>query len=140
MHQLLPLKGGYGLGHLRALQSSPGGLWGAPMAKKKSHLEESFAQQLDALGIAYEREQRLIPGRRFRFDFVIAAEMLVVEIEGGTWMARSRHTSGKGFQSDCWKYNSVIEMGYAVLRYTSDMVTSGDAAAQVARYLAAVRD
>ena len=113
---------------------------GAPMAKKKSHLEESFAQQLDALGIAYEREQRLIPGRRFRFDFVIAAEMLVIEIEGGTWMAKSRHTSGKGFQSDCVKYNAVVEIGYVVLRYTGDMVTSGDAAAQVARYLAAVRD
>ena len=124
----------------RPIPSSPGGLWGARVAKKKSHLEESFAQQLDALGIAYEREQRLIPKRRFRFDFVIAAEMLVIEIEGGTWMARSRHTSGKGFQSDCVKYNAVVELGYVVLRYTSDMVTSGDAAAQVARYLAAVRD
>ncbi len=124
----------------RPIHSSPGGLWGARVAKKKSHLEESFAQQLDALGIAYEREQRLIPKRRFRFDFVIAAEMLVIEIEGGTWMARSRHTSGKGFQSDCVKYNAVVELGYVVLRYTSDMVTSGDAAAQVARYLAAVRD
>ena len=124
----------------RPIHSSPGGLWGARVAKKKSHLEESFAQQLDALGIAYEREQRLIPKRRFRFDFVIAAEMLVIEIEGGTWMARSRHTSGKGFQSDCGKYNAVVELGYVVLRYTSDMVTSGDAAAQVARYLAAVRD
>ena len=110
------------------------------MAKKKSHLEEEFARQLEAVGIAYEREQRLIPKRRFRFDFVIASEMLVIEIEGGTWMAKSRHTSGKGFASDCFKYNAIIEMGYAVLRYTSDMVTSGDAAAQVARYLAAVRD
>ena len=124
----------------RPIHSSPGGRWGARLAKKKSPLEESFAQQLDALGIAYEREQRLIPKRRFRFDFVIAAEMLVIEIEGGTWMARSRHTSGKGFQSDCVKYNAVVELGYVVLRYTSDMVTSGDAAAQVARYLAAVRD
>ena len=124
----------------RPIHSSPGGLWGAPMAKKKSHLEEEFARQLDALGIAYEREQRLIPKRRFRFDFVIASEMLVIEIEGGTWMAKSRHTSGKGFASDCFKYNAIIELGYVVLRYTSDMVTSGDAAAQVARYLAAVRD
>ena len=124
----------------RPIHSSPGGLWGESMAKKKSHLEETFAAQLDALGIAYEREQRLIPKRRFRFDFVIASEMLVIEIEGGTWMAKSRHTSGKGFASDCFKYNAIIEMGYAVLRYTSDMVTSGDAAAQVARYLAAVRD
>lgn len=123
----------------RPIHSSPGGLWGAPMAKKKSHLEETFAAQLDALGIAYEREQRLIPKRRFRFDFVIAAQMLVIEIEGGTWMAKSRHTSGKGFQSDCVKYNAVVELGYVVLRYTGDMVTSGDAAAQVARYLAAVR-
>ena len=110
------------------------------MAKKKSHLEESFAQQLDALGIAYEREQRRIPKRRFRFDFVIAAEMLVIEIEGGTWMAKSRHTSGKGFEADCFKYNAVVELGYVVLRYTGPMVTSGDAAAQVGRYLAAVRD
>ena len=126
--------------HQGAVHSYPEGPLGARVAKKKSHLEETFAAQLDALGIAYEREQRLIPKRRFRFDFVIPAQMLVIEIEGGTWMAKSRHTSGKGFAADCFKYNSVIEMGYAVLRYTSDMVTSGDAAAQVARYLAAVRE
>lgn len=99
-----------------------------------SHLEEQFAAQLDALGVQYEREQMLVPGRKFRFDFVIPQATLICEVEGGTW-AGGRHTTGAGFRKDCEKYNLAVEHGYAVLRYTSDMVKNGLAAEQVRRYL-----
>tara|TARA_R110001592_G_scaffold186345_1_gene430703 strand:- start:235 stop:660 length:426 start_codon:yes stop_codon:yes gene_type:complete len=98
--------------------------------------EIALAGQLDARGIGYERELMLIPGRRFRFDFLLAQFALVIEVEGGTWSG-GRHTTGAGFRSDCFKYNSALELGYRVLRYTTDMVTRGEAIAQVERIVAA---
>lgn len=98
---------------------------------RRSELEELLAVQLTALQIEFEREQTLIPGRRFRFDFLIG-EWLIAEVEGGTWRG-GRHTTGAGFQKDCEKYNLAVEMGYQVLRFTSNMVRSGDAAQQIER-------
>ena len=98
--------------------------------------EIALAGQLDARGIGYERELMLIPGRRFRFDFLLAEFALVIEVEGGTWSG-GRHTTGAGFKSDCFKYNAALELGYRVLRYTTDMVTKGEAIAQVERIVAA---
>ena len=96
--------------------------------------EIALAGQLDARGIGYERELMLIPKRRFRFDFLLAGD-LIIEVEGGTWSG-GRHTSGVGFRSDCQKYNMALELGYRVLRYTTDMVTRGEAIAQVERIVA----
>ena len=110
-----------------------------PKAKKQSagsKGEQALAAQLQAAGVSFEREQLLIPGRRFRFDFVITGSDLVIEVEGGTWSG-GRHTSGVGFRSDCFKYNKALELGYRVLRYTTDMVTKGEAIAQVMEILGA---
>lgn len=112
-----------------------------PKAKAKKQTagskgEEALAAQLQAAGVSFEREQLLIPGRRFRFDFVITGSDLVIEVEGGTWSG-GRHTSGVGFRSDCFKYNKALELGYRVLRYTTDMVTKGEAIAQVMEILGA---
>lgn len=97
--------------------------------------EIALAGQLHARGISYERELMLIPKRRFRFDFLLAEFALVIEVEGGTWSG-GRHTTGVGFRSDCQKYNMALELGYRVLRYTTDMVTKGEAIAQVERIVA----
>ena len=96
--------------------------------------EEQFAAQLDGAGINYEREQMLIPGRRFRFDFLITGTDLIVEVEGGTWSG-GRHTTGAGFKKDCEKYNLALLHGFRVLRYTTDMVGKGDALAQIVEML-----
>lgn len=56
-----------------------------------SKLEERLAKQLDDAGVKYERELMLIPGRRFRFDFVIPQACLVIEAEGGTWSGIDPH-------------------------------------------------
>ena len=98
--------------------------------------EEALAAQLRAAGVEFAREQTLIPKRRFRFDFLIIGSDLVVEVEGGTWSG-GRHTSGVGFRSDCYKYNLALELGYRVLRYTTDMVTKGEAIAQILDILGA---
>ena len=92
--------------------------------------ERSLAAQLQAAGVPFEQEQVLIPGRRFRFDFLLSDTDLIVEVEGGTW-AGGRHTTGAGFAKDCEKYNLALEHGYRVLRYTTNMVTDGRAIAQI---------
>jgi len=102
------------------------------VARLMSKLEEKFAAQLDAAGIRYVREKMLIPGRRFRFDFLFPRHWLVAEIEGGTWSG-GRHTTGAGFHKDCEKYNLALEHGYRVLRFTSTMVSNRTALDQVAR-------
>ena len=99
-----------------------------------SNLEEIMARQLDDAGIEYEREAQLIPGRKFRFDFLLPGikPQVIVECEGGTW-AGGRHTSGVGFRNDCVKYNLAVEHGYIVLRYTSDLIKSKGAIESIKR-------
>jgi hypothetical protein len=63
--------------------------------------------------------------RRWRFDFAFPEQFIAAEVEGGTWKAKSRHTSGAGYEGDCFKYNAAVLLGWRVLRFTSGQVTSG---------------
>ena len=65
------------------------------------------------------RELRFNPKSQSRFDFAWPSQMVAVEVEGGVWI-RGRHNTGRGFISDCRKYNSAAEMGWIVLRYTPE--------------------
>jgi len=59
---------------------------------------------------------------------------LAVEIEGGT-KGKSRHTNCIGFERDCRKYNEAALHGWYVLRFTGDMINSGEALAAIMRGL-----
>ena len=97
-----------------------------------SDLERSFETQLRSLGVSgWERETRFCD-RRWRFDFAWPDRKLAVEIEGGTWGGKGRHTTGTGFAADCVKYNTAALLGWTVLRYTSTHVEDWSAARQVA--------
>jgi len=96
---------------------------------KQSKLEQFFDLQLRSRVEAgrfpeYETEFRFHPTRRWRFDFCWPALKIAVEVEGGTWQ-KSRHTTGRGFEADCEKYNAGAILGWFVLRVTGDMVNSG---------------
>ena len=92
-----------------------------------SNIEEAFLFQLKALRLPIPiREYVFAPPRKWRFDFVWIEKYLAVEIEGGTWSG-GRHTRGQGFTEDCRKYNHGIVNGWRVLRFTGDMVKSGEA-------------
>jgi len=90
--------------------------------------------QLRSVGVEFERELMLVPGRRFRFDFCFRSAGLVAEIEGGTWSG-GRHTTGAGFRKDCEKYNLASLEGWTVMRFTSDMVKKGLALQQIVAFL-----
>lgn len=104
--------------------------------RKVSKGEALFIRHLEAYKIAYEREYRFHPVRRWRFDFLID-DVIAVEIEGGTWI-NGAHNRGKHYESDCQKYNEAALMGYKVLRFTTDMVKSGQAIDTIRRALGVV--
>jgi len=93
----------------------------------KSDLELEFLAQVRLAGLPEpEREYRFHPTRRWKFDFCWPSKMVAVELEGGTWTG-GRHTRPVGFEKDCEKYNEAAIMGWKVLRFTANMVRSGEA-------------
>ena len=91
-----------------------------------SALEDTLLFQIKAAGLPEpEREYRFCE-RRWRFDLAWPSQQIAVEVEGGTW-TKGRHTRGSGFAADCEKYNQAALLGWIVLRFTSDMITSGEA-------------
>ena len=92
-----------------------------------SALEEQLAQHIALVGLPEpQREYRFAPPRRWRADFAWPDRLLLVECEGGT-RQHGRHNRHSGFEKDCAKYNAAVLLGYRVLRFTGDMVTSGEA-------------
>ena len=73
-----------------------------------------------------EREVQFHPTRKWRFDFAYRGDKLAIECEGATW-AMGRHNRGAGFAEDCQKYNHAAMLGWRVLRFTKDMIDSGQA-------------
>jgi hypothetical protein len=100
-----------------------------------SQLEDDFAFQLSTICDEFDREERVIAGRRFRWDFLIPPNLLI-EIQGGTRMkGKTGHTSGDGVRRDCEKNNLAVAAGYKVLYFTSDMIRDGEALATVEKLL-----
>jgi len=83
-----------------------------------SDLEELFAFQLTTAGIKFEREFRFDETRKWRIDFLITGTNLLVEINGGTWMQKSGHSSAVGIQRDYEKSNAAQLAGYVYLQFT----------------------
>jgi very-short-patch-repair endonuclease len=73
------------------------------------------------------REHEFHPTRAFRFDLAWPEIKLGVEIDGGIWMPRSGHTSGKGYTADREKDAEALCLGWTVLRVTTDQVKNGSA-------------
>jgi hypothetical protein len=71
--------------------------------KKLSVGEETMAQHLRAEKIPFQREVKLIPGRKSKVDFLLPHNV-ILEVEGGT-RSFGRHSRHNGFQEDCRKYN-----------------------------------
>ena len=97
-----------------------------PIPKALSQGEESFALHCRVENIKVEREYRFFPDRKWRLDFAIPEEKIGIEIEGITF-AGGRHQRIGGYSKDLEKYNKAVLMGWKILRYTTAMVTSGEA-------------
>ena len=95
-----------------------------------SRLEDVLEFHLSATGLKPEREYQFHPERKWRFDFCFPDKKLAIECEGGVWIA-GRHNRPQGMINDIEKYNAAALMGYTVLRYTMDMIRSGEALQQI---------
>jgi very-short-patch-repair endonuclease len=98
-----------------------------------SHGEELLLSHFNFLKIPVEREYRFHTTRRWRFDFAILEVKIACEVEGGTFI-NGRHQRGTGFEKDCEKYNTATIMGWAVMRYTTSMVKSGQAIDEISNF------
>ena len=92
--------------------------------------EAALIQQLKTLKIEFEQEFQFHTTRKWRADFHIKNTKLLIEVEGGIWSG-GRHTRGKGYLGDMEKYNAATMMGFQVLRFSTDQVTSGFAINQI---------
>lgn len=72
------------------------------------------------------REYKFDTERRWRFDFAWVDRRVAMEVEGGIWV-NGGHSRGKGFTSDCEKYNKATLDGWRVFRVTGGHVRSGEA-------------
>ncbi len=103
--------------------------------KKLSQPEETFALHLKAEKLPTpRREYRFDQNRRWRADFAWPGHMIAVEIQGGTW-TQGGHVRGTGYEKDCEKHNAMVEQGWHVFWYTTDMVKDGTAIDQIKRIL-----
>ena len=59
--------------------------------------------------------------RKWATDFAWPALKVAVEMEGGTFTGGG-HVRGVGYAANCEKYNTMAELGWVVLRYTTDML------------------
>ncbi len=92
-----------------------------------SNAEETLALHIRASRLPIPvREFKFHPVRKWRFDFAYPEKLIAIEVEGGVWSG-GRHTRGKGFSEDCVKYNQASLLGWRILRFTPDMISSGEA-------------
>lgn len=99
------------------------------ITRERSHSkgEQLFMLQARAAKFpAYEREFRIVPDRRWRFDFAWPERKIAVEVEGGVFVG-GRHTGGVGYTKDCEKYNQATLLGWRIFRFTTGMVKDGTA-------------
>ena len=92
-----------------------------------TELESKWLQNFKLFGenkyLLPEHQVKFHDVRKFEFDFAWthASLMIAVEIEGGQWI-KGGHTSGKGLQRDCEKYNLAQFNGWKVFRFSTSMI------------------
>lgn len=69
-----------------------------------------------------ESEFYFHPTRKWRSDFALPLQKILIEVEGGVWSG-GRHTRGSGFVGDMEKYNAAAVLGYRLIRFTPKQVT-----------------
>jgi hypothetical protein len=95
----------------------------------RDRLEVALLLQIRSAGLPLPVQQyRFHPVRQWRLDFFFGPPAsLGVEVQGGTWIGKGGHTTGKGYQAGCDKLNACTLAGIRVLWFTTDDVTSGRA-------------
>lgn len=100
-----------------------------------SALEDEMLAQIRLAGLPEpEREVLLVPGRRFRADFLWRERRLWLDVQGGQWVA-GHHSRGSSVEGDAEKISLATIAGWRPLIATTSMVKSGKALELVERAL-----
>jgi hypothetical protein len=83
----------------------------------------TYANDFPANVFALEPEFQFAPPRKWRFDYCHVVSRVAIELEGGTY-SNGRHVRGVGYTNDAIKYNEAISRGWAVLRFTTEMLAA----------------
>ena len=86
---------------------------------KKNEAEDVLEQMLNDEGYVADREYRWHPTRKFRADFALVQDGILIEIEG------SGHRTYTRFVSDIDKYNQATLHGWRLLRCQPKQVDEG---------------
>lgn len=105
----------------------------------KEYLETLLNRQIEDEGlIAPHRQYKFHNGRRWKFDFawpgVLGGDRFhsfAVEVDGGLWLKRGGHTTGRGVTADREKDAASLAHGWVVLRVTPEMVKDGRAISDI---------
>lgn len=73
---------------------------------------------------------KAIAGRDFAWDMGWPAHMLLLEINGGTWIGGG-HSTGAGQRRDSIKQNLAVLHGFKTMAITTDMIHDGTALAML---------
>ena len=115
-----------------AAAASPNEVWRLAeqeVTSKQLELEYwwHIVRPLLAKGYPAPHEQmRLIPGRRYAWDFCWPEQQLAVEVQGQVWH-KGAHTSGYGVTRDAAKLNELSCIGWRCLFVTAAQIASGEA-------------
>jgi very-short-patch-repair endonuclease len=111
------------------------------MAKKKpsqkATLEDQFLDTWKRLWPYLPQPCRQYPiknpetGRDWRLDFSWAPEMLCVEIQGGSFVAKGRHNHPIGQARDYIKHNHLTSQGWRVLYFNTPLLKNMEDAVNI---------
>lgn len=103
-----------------------------PSTRKSAESQENLlALHLRAERLSFVPQYQAVPGRKFRWDFMVAPDLLV-EVQGGAFSkGKMGHATGVGMQRDCEKMCLGSAMGFRCMAVTSEQVKSGQAIAWI---------
>lgn len=78
------------------------------------------------VGITLVPEYKFSEEHGYRFDFLHEPSKVAIEVQGGIWLARGGHTTGKGYTRDMEKNNLALSLGYRVFKCTPAEVCMDD--------------
>lgn len=90
-----------------------------------SELEQTLWLQLRCAGLPMPERQVMFAkniGRRWLFDFAWIDARLAVEVQGGIWMAKGAHNTGKAIMRDAEKLANAVLLGWRVLYVTKEHI------------------
>ena len=86
------------------------------------------------------RNKKIFSRCNYEWDFVWYDVKLVVECQGGLFMQKGAHNTGKAITRDILKNNVAVMHDWDVLFYSTAMVKSGEAVNEIEKYLLAKKE